>query len=155
MNNTGKVIGLLSLGVIYYLAQAKDFLKGYTVKFITAKLDTGLTQNSGFSKLYFNIKLKISNSTEFKGKITGGDIQLSYKGRRIGESQTIPQIDIEPKSEVEIVIPAIIRTSEILYSLVNVYQLLSTAAPIEFKVTGKINFAAGTYFVNELYQVKI
>lgn len=150
-----KVLLLLGLGVVYYLAQFKDFLKGYSIKFLTAKLDIAATQNSGYSKIFFKVRIRIVNESEFKGILKSGIIEMFYKGKKVATGEQTEEITIAPKSEIEINIPAAINTSHIVTSLIDIWQVLSKTRFINFTLKGKLNFAAGTYNINHDYQVEI
>ena len=150
-----KLIALLALGAAYYFVQAKSFLKTYKVKFLSAKLDSGKTRDSNYSKIFFTIKMLVTNKTGFAGTLQSGYVSVSYKGKVVGSSQSKEPITIGKEEETLIRIPAAIDSLKLIGSVPEMFAILTQSKELKFHLDGELKFKIGNYKINQDYKVQI
>lgn len=154
-NEMKKLLLLLALGTAYYFVQAKEFVKDFTVKFLTAKLDFVKTRDSGFSRIFFTLKMMVKNTTDFTGTLQNGTIGLFYNGKLVGYSDSKEPVEIKAKEELPINVPVEIPTAKLVESIPEMFQILNTTRKLKFRIKGKLNFKVGTYYIDQDYIVNV
>lgn len=149
------LIALLALGAIYYYSQAKEFTENFSVKFLNARLDFVRTRDSGFSRVYFSIKCRIHNNSEFKGAIQSGFMNVSYDGKLVGTARSNSSIEVLPKQDVVVDIPVTLETVKLVNSIPAMFNILSTTRKLTFHLDGKLFFNIGDYTINQNYTVTV
>lgn len=145
----------VAAGLLMYAAQAKEFSTAYRVKFQNLHFDFQSSLNDGFRSLYFVGKIKISNPTEFKGKLQSGKLHFIDRGKKIGEINFVTAIEVQPQSSIEIKVPTEIKTQTLFDSIRSVVEAISRNENIKVKVFGVLKFAAGNVTVNEDLVIKL
>lgn len=150
-----KLLAILALGAVYYYAQAKEFLKEYTVKFIDAKIDFVKTRDSGFARIFFTMRIRVSNTTDFTGVLQSGYLVLSYQGKKVGESVNNDSIEIKPHQDLDIKIPVTVESLKLVQSIPAMFQMLTATRKIKFHVDGILKFKIGDYKISQEYTAQI
>lgn len=150
-----KLIALIALGAGIYYLQAKEFLSTYKVKFFSGRLNKDKTRDSGYRKIYFDIKMRIENKTGFTGTLQSGLVILSYKGKIIGTAKAAQPITISREDGASVLIPAAIDSLKLIGSIPEMFAMITQTQKINFHLDGYLKFNIGQYKINENYTVSI
>lgn len=145
----------IAAGLVMYAAQVKEFSTSYKVKFQNLHFDFQSSLSDGFRNLYFVGKIKISNPTEFKGKLVSGRLFFIDRGKGIGKVDFASAVEVRPQSTAVVSVPVSIQTKNIFDSIRFAIDAISREENIKLKVIGTLQFEAGNLSVNEDLVIKL
>lgn len=146
---------LIGAGLVIYYLEGKKFLERYKVSFLDAAFKYPATLATAFTRLFFTIKIKVENPTEFKGTLNSAALQVSYSGADLGTVNIRNPVTMEPNGSQTVEIPVQVSTNTLAKSIPEIIKQLKSGSGLIFNVKGNLNFAAGTQTVNLSYPVKI
>ncbi len=146
---------LLAAAVGYYILQAKEFKGHYKIKFIDSVFDYKKTKYSGFTKIFFSIRVSVNNKTDFTGTLQSAKLALSYKGKKVADVSLPEPVTLAKAGETKVAIPVQVSTLSLISNILVLIDAVKNKKAITFNVKGDLNFAIGTVHVNEDFKIKL
>jgi LEA14-like dessication related protein len=130
-------------GLIIYLSSAKKFINKLQIKFIDIFIDQKKIVNSNFSKLFFELKIKIINPTDFQIDVLNVNTKIYYDDKFLGNAEIDNKYTIKKFSDIIINIPGYVDTSNSIILLSNMFinnnTVLNFVGSIGLNI-GNVNF---------------
>lgn len=146
---------IVGIGIYEYLQQAKKFLDTYRIEFLDGKFDGRRTVEAGFKTIFFGIRIKVSNTTDFVGTLQSAKIALYWNRKKLGFVDLKNAVTIKANGITVVEIPVRMQTLNLIQSIPEMINLVSNNKSLVFHISGPLNFAAGTYNVDQDYRVPL
>ena len=141
---------LLIAGILIYsvVASAKDFLGGWTYKIKKIKIDAIKTAELMLQGVALNINLELNNPTAFKIKIKKLELKTYFDKKILSSSFSLQPIQINPKSNIPIILPTTILFKNIINNRKDIINELLTGK-LTIQVVAKIESNYGVVNYSE------
>ena len=133
-------VGLGALAfVTYYFTSLKKTVTNLTVSVFGIKYNSERTVNSAFLKVWFDLKLKVSNPTQ--RSVTVNEVLLDFflTGKKAGEVRSFQKIKINPVTDSILVVPTYFNTLIVFPLISSFLDAIKNNKPIEVMVKGTVN----------------
>lgn len=149
------LVALVGYGLYDYFNAAKKFLTVYKVKFLDAKFDYQATAGSSFQTTFFKIKIRVANDTDFSGTLNTAKISVYYGAKKLAYVDAKNAITIQANKETIVEIPVRVSTFAFIRSIPELLQIVASGKTLSLHLKGDLNFAAGTYTVDQDIKVPL
>jgi hypothetical protein len=136
-------------GFFNYLMAGKKFFSTYKIKFLDSKFDSAETIRSGFTNIFFKIKIQVENKTDFVGKLNSANAALYYGTKKIAIVDAKNSIGIQAQKNTIVEIPIVVATINLVNSIPVIINAISEGKALKFHVKGIMHFSAGDYEFNQ------
>lgn len=143
------LLAFVGYGIYDYFNAAKKFLTVYKIKFLDSKFDYQATAASAFQTTFFRIKIRVENGTDFSGTLNTAKIAVYYGSKKLAYVDAKNAITIQANKETIVEIPVRISTFDFIRSIPELLQVVSSGKNLSLHLKGDLNFAAGTYTVDQ------
>lgn len=134
----------------YFLRGKKESLENLVIKPIDIAIDSKKSRQLFFQKLFYNIKLKITNPSGFSVKILSIDLDFLINKEFIADIKKNTSIVIKPNETKIITIESSIGTFNIIKQII---LMLNNNEGIDLSIKGNVETDLGT--INISYDKKI
>lgn len=141
--------GALAL-VAYYYTSLKKTLTNLNVSVFGVKYNSSRTQNSIFTKIWFELKLKIENPTDRLVTVNETLLDFYVSGKKVGEVRNFDKMTINAKTYSFLIIPTYIETLSIFNLISNFLESVKKGTPIKITVKGSINLEGNIVKIDEV-----
>lgn len=115
------ILGAAGAGLLYtFLNRKKAALENIVVKNIDVAIDLNKTQNAGYLKLFYNLKLMLQNTAKASVKIKSIEATFALNGIEFADINQIINLSINPQSSKEIVLNASVNTGNVIASILDI-----------------------------------
>lgn len=115
------VLGAAGAGLLYtFLNRKKAALENIVVKNIDVAIDLNKTQNAGYLKLFYNLKLMLQNTAKASVQIKSIEATFSLNGIEFADINQIINLSINPQSSKEIVLNPSVNTGNVIASILDI-----------------------------------
>lgn len=115
------ILGAAGAGLLYtFLNRKKAALENIVVKNIDVAIDLNKTQNAGYLKLFYNLKLMLQNTAKASVQIKSIEATFSLNGIEFADINQIINLSINPQSSKEIVLNASVNTGNVIASILDI-----------------------------------
>lgn len=142
--NKGFLIGIAAaVAAGYYLLKGK---KSAIENLIVKPIDIGINSSkTSILKLVFNLKLKITNTSNFSVKVNAIDVDILVNNNIIGDVQKNLPIVIPPSQTEIVIIELGLQNLSVIETILNIIEMGGKlTAGVQGNVTtdlGKVNFS--------------
>lgn len=146
--------GALAL-VAYYFTSLKKTVTNLNVSIFGIKYNSERTVNSGFIKVWFDLKLKVNNPTQ--RSVTVNEVLLDFyiNGKKAGEVRSFQKLQINPVTDSILVVPTHFNTL-IIFPLISIFlAAIKNNKPIFINVKGTVNVEGNIIKLNESIQLDV
>ena len=131
---------------IYFLIGKKRALENLDIKPIDVAINTAKSKKFFYSQLFYNIKLKITNSESLAARIQNIDIDVYINNKKASEINSNTPVIIPARTEGKIVtIEGVVMSANIITLIL---EFLSDQQPINIKAIGTVTTDLGTIEIN-------
>ena len=131
---------------IYFLIGKKRALENLDIKPIDVSINTAKSKKLFYSQLFYNIKLKITNSESLAARIQNIDIDVYINNKKASEINSNTPVIIPARTEGKIVtIEGVVMSANIITLIL---EFLSDQQPINIKAIGTVTTDLGTIEIN-------
>lgn len=146
--------GALAL-VAYYYSNLFKTAKRLSVSFFGAKYNSERTGNSFFTKIWFELKLKVDNPTDRPVTINETLLDFYINGKKIGEVRNYDKVTIAPKVYSYLVIPTYILTLSIFRLVSDFLEKVKKNESITVNVKGSLNVEGNMLTIDEEFPLNL
>jgi len=136
----------------YYIT-GKAFVKQKQIKLHSLKFNLAETQKALFTKLFFDVVIKINNPTEFAATVRSYSLNLFYNGQLLTQAQTTGSVKINPNANTPISFKAGISVLNLPYNVKDIVEKIKSRSPVNIQIIGEVQTTLGTYKFNEIQNV--
>ena len=144
------LIAITGGAAYYFLKGKKESLENLIIKPIDIAIDSKKSRQFFFQKLFYNIKLKITNPSGFAVKILSIDLDFIVNKEVIADIQKQSAIIIKPNETKIITIESSIATLGIIQQIIS---MLTNKGSIDVAIKGNVQTDLGN--INIAYAKKI
>ena len=137
----------------YFLIGKKKALENLDIKPIDVAINTAKSRKFFFTQLFYNIKLKITNSENLAAKIQNIDIDVYINNKKASEINSNTPVIIPARTEGKIVTIEGVVMAGNLISLI--LEFLADQQPINIKAIGTVTTDLGTIEINYSKNVNV
>ena len=131
---------------IYFLIGKKRALENLDIKPIDVAINTAKSKKLFYSQLFYNIKLKITNSESLAARIQNIDIDVYINNKKASEINSNTPVIIPARTEGKIVtIEGVVMSANIITLIL---EFLADQQPINIKAIGTVTTDLGTIEIN-------
>ena len=131
---------------IYFLMGKKRALENLDIKPIDVAINTAKSKNFFYSQLFYNIKLKITNSESLAARIQNIDIDVYINNKKASEINSNTPVIIPARTEGKIItIEGVVMSANIITLIL---EFLADQQPINIKAIGTVTTDLGTIEIN-------
>jgi len=131
---------------IYFLMGKKRALENLDIKPIDVAINTAKSRQFLFSQLFYNIKLKITNSESLAARIQNIDIDVYINNKKASEINSNTPVIIPARTEGKIItIEGVVMSANIITLIL---EFLAEQQPINIKAIGTVTTDLGTIEIN-------
>jgi len=131
---------------IYFLMGKKRALENLDIKPIDVAINTAKSKKFFYSQLFYNIKLKITNSESLAARIQNIDIDVYINNKKASEINSNTPAIIPARTEGKIVtIEGVVMSANIITLILD---FLADQQPINIKAIGTVTTDLGTIEIN-------
>jgi LEA14-like dessication related protein len=131
---------------IYFLMGKKRALENLDIKPIDVAINTAKSRKFLFTQLFYNIKLKITNSESLAARIQNIDIDVYINNKKASEINSNTPVIIPARTEEKIVtIEGVVMSANIITLIL---EFLADQQPINIKAIGTVTTDLGTIEIN-------
>ena len=130
----------------YFLIGKKRALENLDIKPIDVAINTAKSKKFFYSQLFYNIKLKITNSESLAARIQNIDIDVYINNKKASEINSNTPVIIPARTEDKIVnIEGVVMSANIITLILD---FLADQQPINIKAIGTVTTDLGTIEIN-------
>lgn len=144
------LIAITGGAAYYFLKGKKESLENLIIKPIDIAIDSKKSRQLFFQKLFYNIKLKITNPSGFSVKILSIDLDFIVNNELIADIQKQSAIIIKPNETKVITIESSIATLGIIQQIIS---MLTNKEGIDVAIKGNVQTDLGN--INIAYAKKL
>lgn len=138
---------------IYFLMGKKRALENLDIKPIDVAINTAKSRQFLFSQLFYNLKLKITNSESLAARIQNIDIDIYINNKKASEINSDTPIVIPARTEGKIItIEGVVMAGNLIALILD---FLADRKPINIKAIGTVTTDLGTIEINYSKNVSI
>jgi LEA14-like dessication related protein len=138
---------------IYFLIGKKRALENLDIKPIDVAINTAKSRKFFFAQLFYNIKLKITNSESLAARIQNIDIDVYINNKKASEINSNTPVIIPARTEGKIVtIEGVVMAGNLITLILD---FLANQEPINIKVIGTVTTDLGTIEINYSKNVSV
>ncbi len=131
---------------IYFLIGKKRALENLDIKPIDVAINTAKSRQFLFTQLFYNLKLKITNSESLAARIQNIDIDIYINNKKASEINSNTPVIIPARTEGKIItIEGVVMSANIITLIL---EFLSDQQPINIKAIGTVTTDLGTVEIN-------
>jgi LEA14-like dessication related protein len=140
--------GALALVGLYYSGLLRT-AKSLTVSIFGAKYNSSRTQDSIFTKIWFDLKLKVTNPTSRPVTVNETLLDFFVNGKKVGEVRNYDKQTIAPKVYSYLIVPTYFVTLSIFPLVADFLQKVKDKKPLAMEVKGSLNIEGNKINVDE------
>lgn len=106
-------LALVGAGV-YFLRQKASSAQNLQIDVQDIAIDSEATKNSWFAKLFYQVKLQVTNPDQAAVTIKAVNLDVYVNGQKLGRLQKLDSITIPPRSQLNVAVTANIATLSVL-----------------------------------------
>lgn len=144
------LLAITGSAAYYFLKGKKESLENLIIKPIDIAIDSKKSRQLFFQKLFYNIKLKITNPSGFAVKILSIDLDFIVNNEIIAEIQKQSAIIIKPNETKVITIESSIATLGIIQQIIS---MITNKEGIDVAIKGDVQTDLGN--INIAYAKKL
>ena len=144
------LIAITGGAAYYFLKGKKESLENLIIKPIDIAIDSKKSRQLFFQKLFYNIKLKITNPSGFAVKILSIDLDFIVNNEIIADIQQQSAIIIKPNETKVITIESSIATLGIIQQIIS---MITNKEGIDVAIKGDVQTDLGN--INIAYAKKL
>ena len=138
---------------IYFLIGKKRALENLDIKPIDVAINTAKSRKFFFAQLFYNIKLKITNSESLAARIQNIDIDVYINNKKASEINSNTLVIIPARTEGKIVtIEGVVMAGNLITLILD---FLANREPINIKAVGTVTTDLGTIEINYSKNVSV
>lgn len=138
---------------IYFLIGKKRALENLDIKPIDVAINTAKSRQFLFSQLFYNLKLKITNSESLAARIQNIDIDIYINNKKASEINSDTPIVIPARTEGKIItIEGVVMAGNLIALILD---FLADRKPINIKAIGTVTTDLGTIEINYSKNVSV
>lgn len=146
--------GALALVAYYYSGLFKT-AKSLNVSIFGAKYDSKKTQNSVFTKIWFELKLKVDNPTDRPVTVNETLLDFYVNGNKVGEVRNYQKLSINPKVYSYLIIPTYLQTLSLFNLVSNFVAAVQKNEPLKVAVKGTIDIEGNKVNLDEAFNLDL
>lgn len=132
--------------VYYFLMGKKRALENLDIKIIDVAINTAKSKKTFYAQLFYNLKLKITNSESLAARIQNIDIDVYINNKKASEINSDTPVIIPARTEGKIVtIEGVVNAGNLIALIL---EFFADRKPINIKAVGTITTDLGTIVIN-------
>lgn len=132
--------------VYYFLMGKKRALENLDIKIIDVAINTAKSKKTFYAQLFYNLKLKITNSESLAARIQNIDIDVYINNKKASEINSDTPVIIPARTEGKIVtIEGVVMAGNLITLILD---FLANREPINIKAVGTVTTDLGTIVIN-------
>lgn len=145
--NTKTILLLAGAGAVaaYLLKGKKEALENLKISPLDIAIDTQKSKATLWTKLYYNIKLKLINSSSFSINVKSIDLDFSVNGKILANIQRDQNITVPGKDDKVITLSSYIASATAIETILDI---LADSSKIKLAVTGEVVTDLGAIIIN-------
>jgi LEA14-like dessication related protein len=146
MKNKILLLAAAAGAAYYFLIGKKRALESLEIKPIDVAINTAKSKQFFYSQLFYNLKLKITNSESLAAKIQNIDIDIYINNKKASEINSNTPIVIPARTEGKIVsIEGVVMAANLITLIL---EFIADRQPINIKAIGNVTTDLGTIEIN-------
>lgn len=132
--------------VYYFLMGKKRALENLDIKIIDVAINTAKSKKTFYAQLFYNLKLKITNSESLAARIQNIDIDVYINNKKASEINSDTPVIIPARTEGKIVtIEGVVNAGNLITLIL---EFFADRKPINIKAVGTVTTDLGTIVIN-------
>lgn len=132
--------------VYYFLIGKKRALENLDIKIIDVAINTAKSKKTFYAQLFYNLKLKITNSESLAARIQDINIDVYINNKKASEINSDTPVIIPARTEGKIVtIEGVVNAGNLITLIL---EFLADRKPINIKAVGTVTTDLGTIVIN-------
>jgi len=132
--------------VYYFLMGKKRALENLDIKIIDVAINTAKSRKTFYAQLFYNLKLKITNSESLAARIQNIDIDVYINNKKASEINSDTPVIIPARTEGKIVtIEGVVNAGNLITLIL---EFFADRKPINIKAVGTVTTDLGTIVIN-------
>lgn len=130
----------------YFLMGKKRALENLDIKIIDVAINTAKSKKTFYAQLFYNLKLKITNSESLAARIQNIDIDVYINNKKASEINSDTPVIIPARTEGKIVtIEGVVNAGNLITLIL---EFFADRKPINIKAVGTVTTDLGTIVIN-------
>jgi len=135
--------------VVYYYKSMTTTLKNLSVSVFGIKYNSTRTTNSAFTKVWFDLTLKVDNPTNRPVTLSETLLTFYVEGNKAGEVKNFDRFKIDEKRATNITITTYISSLNVVNLVGTIIKFIRDKKPINIQVKGTMNLEGNKVFIDQ------
>lgn len=149
--NTILILG--GLGVLAFASGAMNFAKTVRVGFGSVKWNIKESGRALYLKLYFDLKLIISNPSSFAIDVTAVNLVASFNGRPLAKVVSPGNIKIAGKGESAVTVLVGLDSLSLFQNVTDAISFIASGKGLTLDLEGRVNTSGGNVDIKQKVNV--
>lgn len=148
-------IAIIAALGIYFSQNLKSFFQSTSVQIGKITFNRKRSQGTVFTRLFFDVMIRVQNRSNIQGKINGGQLNFTYNDKLIATVNDIGSFALNAGGETVFPIGVAVQTLSLFPSIAQAIQTLKVGGQMKLRVTGEIITSVGNIKVDETKVIDI